>query len=102
MYAKSILKILVIGLLASGCSDVAEKFRNQYNPSRAVVDQGGSNVISTGNACALNDRDAKEDAEKTAEREIRSERAKRAKANKQQLMDELKELSVGFKDGSIK
>ena len=66
MYAKSILKILVIGLLASGCSDVAEKFRNQYNPSRAVVDQGGSNVISTGNACALDDRDAKEDAEKTA------------------------------------
>ena len=60
MYAKSILKILVIGLLASGCSDVAEKFRNQYNPSRAVVDQGGSNVISTGNACALDDRDAKD------------------------------------------
>ena len=60
MYAKSILKILVIGSLASGCSDVAEKFRNQYNPSRAVVDQGGSNVISTGNACALDDRDAKD------------------------------------------
>ena len=48
MYAKSILKILVIGLLSSGCSDVAEKFRNQYNPSRAVVDQGGSNVFQQG------------------------------------------------------
>ena len=71
MYAKSILKILVIGLLSSGCSDVAEKFRNQYNPSRAVVDQGGSNVISTGNACVLDDRDAKEDAEKTAEYHLR-------------------------------
>ena len=55
MYTKKIFKILVLGLLASGCSDVAEKFRNQYNPSRAVVDQGGSNVISTGNACALDD-----------------------------------------------
>ena len=71
MYAKKILKILVVGLLASGCGDVAEKFRNQYNPARAVVDQGGSNVISTGNACALDDRDAKEDAKKTAEYHLR-------------------------------
>ena len=68
MNAKSILNIIVIGLLASGCSDVAEKFRNQYNPSRAVVDQGGSNVISTGNACALDDRDAEENAEADKER----------------------------------
>ena len=71
MHVKSILKILVIGLLATGCSDVAEKFRNQYNPTKAVVDQGGSNVISTGNACALDDRGAKENAEKTAEYHLR-------------------------------
>ena len=71
MCAKILFKILVISLLAFGCSNVAEKFRNRYDPSRAVLDQGGSNVISTGNACALDDRDAKEDAEKTAEYHLR-------------------------------
>ena len=71
MCVKKILKILMVGLLTSGCSNVAEKFNNQYDSSRSVVDQGGSNVISTGNACALDDRDAKEDAEKTAEYHLR-------------------------------
>jgi hypothetical protein len=71
MYDKRIFGIFAGILLATGCSDVAAKFRNQYDPSRTIVDQGGSNVISTGNACALDDRDAKENAEKTAEYHLR-------------------------------
>lgn len=71
MFAKSWLCLGAAVWLMSSCGNVADRFRNDYNPRRSVADQGGTNAIATGTACALLERDAEYQAQKAAEYHLR-------------------------------
>jgi hypothetical protein len=71
MYAKLIAG-LACGLLFVGCSSTAERFRTDYDPTYSVVDNGGTDVITTGTACSATPREAARNARKAAEFHLRS------------------------------